>query len=794
MAHIEIDGKQLEVADGSTIIDAADALGLYIPRFCYHKKLSVAANCRMCLVQVEKSNKPVPACATPVTDGMKIATRSDVAIKAQQGVMEFLLINHPLDCPICDQGGECELQDLAVGYGAPKSRYQEAKRVVLNKDLGSLIATDMTRCIHCTRCVRFGVEIGGIMEMGQTGRGEHSEIGPYVKKAVASELSGNMIDLCPVGALTSKPFRYTARTWELSRRPSISPHDGFGSNLTVHVKQNRVMRILPRENEAINECWLSDRDRFGYEGLNAGERLKQPMLKQGGEWHEVDWPTALDYVAHGLKDIVATHGADQVGALAAPHATLEELYLLQKLLRALGSRHIDTRLRQADFSADGRPAGAPWLGSTIAEAAQQQQYLVIGSNLRKEQPLLAHRVRQATKQGARLSLIGADTTDPLCRVAHRAIVAPGALAGTLAQLALALSELTHKGLPADLAGSLNAVQVTEPIRAMAQTLLAGEGKAVWLGNQAQQHPQAVQIRLLAQAIADLSGATLGLLSEASNSTGAVLAGAVPMQGPLGAQVEPGLNARAMLEQPRRAYLLLDVEPEFDLANAHLGLAAMQAADTVIVMSPFKSAAALQYADVLLPVGPFTETSGTFVSMEGRLQSFNAAVKPLGETRPGWKVLRVLGNMLGLAGFDYESTEEVRNELTRQGAGKLSDLLDNRVTHAAASLAAAPGGAVERVGEVGWYQVDSITRHADSLQKTPDAKNAALAWLPGSLLARLGLAEGDTVRVRQGEATAEMTVGRDDLLPDNCARIAAGLPQTAGLGDLYGAVTLERTGG
>ncbi|MDP3686326.1 MAG: NADH-quinone oxidoreductase subunit NuoG, partial [Sulfurimicrobium sp.] len=384
--------------------------------FCYHKKLSIAANCRMCLVQVEKAPKPLPACATPVTDGMKVLTRSESAIRAQKGVMEFLLINHPLDCPICDQGGECQLQDLAVGFGGVASRYEEEKRVVANKELGPLISTDMTRCIHCTRCVRFGQEISGVMELGQAGRGEHSEIMPFVERTVDSELSGNMIDLCPVGALTSKPFRYTARAWELTRRASVSPHDSLGSNLAVHVKSNRVMRVVPRENESINECWLSDKDRYSYEALNSEQRLTQPMIKRHGEWQECDWQTALEYVANGLKRIRDDHGADQIGALASPHSTLEELYLVQKLVRGLGSGNVDHRTRQSDFSADGATRGAPWLGQSIAAVQELDCILVVGSNLRKDHPLLAHRLRQAVKAGADLNLLNPLDDDLLCRV------------------------------------------------------------------------------------------------------------------------------------------------------------------------------------------------------------------------------------------------------------------------------------------------------------------------------------------------------------------------------------------
>src|SRR5919109_1313057 len=397
MPKLEIDGKPVEVPQGGTVMDAANKLGVYIPYFCYHKKLTIAANCRMCLVEVEKAPKPLPACATPATEGMKVWTHSKLAKDAQNGVMEFLLINHPLDCPICDQGGECQLQDLAVGYGASNSRYTEEKRVVLRKELGPLVAAEeMSRCIQCTRCVRFGQEIGGIMELGLAGRGENAEIVSFVGRAVESELSGNMIDLCPVGALTSEPFRYKARTWELTRRRSISPHDSLGSNLVVQVKQNRVMRVLPLENDAINECWLSDKDRFSYEGLNSPDRLQRPMVKTDGVWREVDWHDALEFVAQHIK-------GENLGVLASPHSTLEELYLAGRL--AQGGGAADFRLRHADFSADGKRAGIPWLGMTVADLQSLDRVLVVGSFLRKDHPLLAHRLRQAAKRGAHIHML-----------------------------------------------------------------------------------------------------------------------------------------------------------------------------------------------------------------------------------------------------------------------------------------------------------------------------------------------------------------------------------------------------
>src|SRR5438105_13037728 len=627
MLNLEIDGKAVQVRNGGTVMDAANTLGIYIPYFCYHKKLSIAANCRMCLVQVEKAPKPLPACATPATEGMKVWTHSDQAIQAQKSVMEFLLINHPLDCPICDQGGECQLQDLAVGYGGSSSRYREAKRVVFRKNLGPLVAAEeMTRCIQCTRCVRFTQEVAGVMELGMIGRGEHAEIVSFIGRTVDSELSGNSIDLCPVGALTSRPFRFTARPWELTRRRSVSPHDALGSNLIVQVKVDRVMRVLPLDNAAINECWLSDKDRFSYEALNSEERLTAPMIKRAGEWKAVDWQTALEYVANGLSDVVAKHGAHAVGALVSPHSTLEELALAARFMRALGSDNIDFRLRQTDFRDAGRRAGIPWLGMPIAELNSLDRALIVGSFLRKDHPLLAQRLRQAAKKGAEISSLHSVDDDWLMRVAHKSIVAPSMFAAMLAEIVVAAAQRAGKSAPIPLSG----IVPTAAAEAIATSLLSGSKRAVFLGNVAVQHPDAAQIAALAHALCEMAGAAFGVLTEAANTVGGYLANAIPEGG--------GLDAQAMLADPRRAYFLLHAEPEFDCANPVAARSALEKAELVVVMSPFKHGTA--YADVLLPVAPFTETPGTFVNCEGRVQSFHAVVYPRGETRPAWKVLRV----------------------------------------------------------------------------------------------------------------------------------------------------------
>jgi NADH-quinone oxidoreductase subunit G len=780
MIEIELDGKKVSVPEGSVVMHAADQAGTYIPHFCYHKKLSIAANCRMCLVDIEKAPKPMPACATPVTQGMIVRTKSDKALKAQQGVMEFLLINHPLDCPICDQGGECQLQDLAVGYGGSSSRYTEEKRVVFHKNVGPLISMEeMSRCIHCTRCVRFGQEVAGAMELGMIHRGEHSEITTIAGETIDSELSGNMIDICPVGALTSTPFRYSARTWELSRRKSVSPHDSLGANLIVQVKANKVMRVVPLENDAVNECWISDRDRFSYEALNSDQRITAPMIKQGGEWKTVDWTAALQYVVRGLTQISLDHGPKTIGALASSTSTVEELHLLAKLVRGLGSESIDHRLRHADFANLGEAAAtgptARWLGTPVAALSALQRAFVIGSFLRKDHPLLAQRIRQATRKGAKVHSLNAVHDDWLMPVATRLTAAPSAWVQALADVASGIA--TAKGVDAPMAGRANA-----QAQAIADSLIGGERKAVLLGNAAAQHPQAGALLALANWIGEQTGATVGYLGESGNSVGAQLVGAVPGPG--------GLNAAQMLSAapagPLKAFLLLNVEPGLDAANGAAAIAALQAAEMVVALSPFKTAAH-DVADVILPIAPFTETSGTFVNAEGRAQSFHGVVKPLGDARPAWKVLRVLGNLLELKGFDFETSEDVR----AQALGDLSALatrLDNRATMPSAA-AAAPAG-LERIADVPIYSTDATVRRAASLQLTADAQ-APVVSLSAQVWAELGLAAGAQVRVSQGDARAVLPARLDASLAPNAVRVPAGHAHTAALGAMFGSLTVEK---
>ena len=779
MVEIEIDGNKIEVTEGSTVMVAANQLGIYIPHFCYHKKLSIAANCRMCLVEVEKAPKPLPACATPVTAGMKVITNSPRAIKAQKGVMEFLLINHPLDCPICDQGGECQLQDLAMGYGGSASRYTEEKRVVFHKSVGPLIsAEEMSRCIHCTRCVRFGQEIAGVMELGMAGRGEHSEILTFVGRGVESELSGNMIDVCPVGALTSKPFRYSARTWELQRRKSVSAHDSLGSNLVVQVKSNAVMRVLPLENDSINECWLSDRDRFSYEGLSSPDRLLKPRLRQDGQWREVDWQVALDYAAHALSSVKTAHGPAAIGALATPQASLEELTLMASLMRGLGSENIDFRARLADAALATGLKGAPWLGMPIDSVNALQRIVLVGSFLRKDHPLLAARVRAAVKRGARVAVLNAATDDLLMPTASRWSLAPSQWAHGLAAARVALLRARGEAIPQDLAG----IEPDAAATALAAVLADGERKAVFLGNSVGHHPQASAVTAQAQALADASGATLGWLVEGANGTGGYLAGAIPGAG--------GLDARAMVEQPRNAYLLLGIEPRLDHGHPAAALSALKSADTVIALSAYVSDDLLETADCLLPIAPFTETSGSFVNAAGTVQSFNGVVRPAGDARPAWKVLRVLGNLLNLDGFDQDSSEQVRDAVLSGGVSGRLSVRFAATPGAVSAQKPVEGSSLERIADVPIYFADPIVRRATSLQDTTDAQ-APRARLNSATAARLGLGVGQSIRLSQAAAgAATLPVLIDEQVADGVVRLAAGHVASADLNAMIGPIQGE----
>ena len=706
LVNIEVDGQPLQARKGQMLIQATDAAGIYVPRFCYHEKLSVAANCRMCLVEVEKAPKPMPACATPVMEGMKAFTRSPRALAAQKATMEFLLINHPLDCPICDQGGECELQDLAQGFGGSVSRFSERKRVVRDKDIGPLVSTDMTRCIHCTRCVRFTQEVAGMQSLGTLGRGENMEIGTWIEHAVTHELSGNIIDLCPVGALNSRPFRHRARSWEMTQHPLVSPHDCVGSNLFGHVLRGELMRVVPRPNEEINETWIADRDRFSYVAVKSADRLQKPMLKSEGQWQEVSWEKALEVAAERLGK--ASRDGQGVGLLGSPTATTEELYLLARIGRTQGWP-VDSRLRQVDFRDPLSGPQHPLLGLSIADHAGVSTALVVGSRVRQEVPILAHRLRlAAVRGGGHISFLDSEEQVLHFPVAQQWVQAPSEWLNTLLAILKSACELKGKEVPARFVAATGSIEVSAEHRRIAEGLIGEGSRVVLLGLLAGRHSAFADLLAAAQAICDLTGARLGLLSEGPNSVGASMAGAVAHRSPGGAAVaEPGLTVQGMLDARLGAYVLHGgIEPEFDIA---LASATSQLAQSpfVVALTPFVTDSMRQWADLLLPIGTFAETSGTYVNGEGRWQSFAGCARPLGESRPGWKVLRVLGNLLGIEGFDYESSEQVRDELRSQLVEVPAGASDRPVT----SL---PVPAVEPLG---MYRVDALIRRSEPLQQT-----------------------------------------------------------------------------
>lgn len=774
MVELTIDGIKVEAPEGSMVIQAAHKIGVFVPHFCYHKKLSIAANCRMCLVDVEKAPKALPACATPVTNGMVVHTRSERAVAAQKSVMEFLLINHPLDCPVCDQGGECQLQDLAVGYGGSESRYHEEKRVVPTKDMGPLISTEaMQRCIHCTRCVRFGQEIAGVMEIGMLNRGEHSEITTFVGKSVDSELSGNMIDICPVGALLSRPFKFNARTWEMARRFSVSPHDSLGANLVVQTKMDRVMRVVPFENDAVNECWISDRDRFSYEGLYSEDRLAHPMVKgSDGQWREASWTDALRAVTHGLSEVREHFGGAQIGAIGSPTATTEELALLARLARALGSENIDFRLRTIDPEFDQALAGAPWLGMPVTDLATLDRVLVVGSFLRKDHPLMAQRLRQAAKAGTQVSFIDACADNPLMPVAARITTNPQNIANALIEVLVALLQSAQKPVPAAFAG----VQPSAEAMAIAASLASGQRVAVLLGNAVVSSAHASVLAANASALAKAANARLGFLTQGGNTVGGYLAGATPGKG--------GLTAEQMLQNPLKAYIVLHTEPAHDADNGARALDTLKAAGFKVALTAYRSAAQ-DWADVMLPVAPFTETSGTFVNAAGMAQSFKGVAAPFGDTRPAWKVLRVLGNLLELPGFDDETSESVRDAVLAAG---VDARLSNEIRREPALVSVQAG--IQRVTDVPIFRSDAIVRRAQALQQT-NASRAPVARMAASLLTQLGLNDGDNVKLTSTQGSVTLPCMLDDTVASGCVRVPSAFDETLALGSGAGLLNVER---
>ncbi len=784
MAKIEINGTPLEVGDGKMLLEVADEHGITIPRFCYHNKLSIAASCRMCLVEVEKAPKPMPACATPVTDGMKVFTRSPKAIAAQRAVMEFLLINHPLDCPICDQGGECDLQEVAMGYGNDVSHYHESKRVVASKDIGPLIATEMTRCIHCTRCVRFGQEIAGMMELGAPGRGEHMHITTYVENSVTSELSGNVIDLCPVGALTSKPYRFHARPWEMTAVASVSPHDCVGANTSLHVRRNQVMRVVPRDNEAVNETWLADRDRFSYTALDHAERLTVPMIKKDGKWQESDWDTALTFAAEGLRKVAENSGAGQLGALAGYGATNEEYYLLQKLMRGIGSGNIDHRLRQLNLSGQDAAPVFPYLGQAIAELDGVNAALLIGSNIRKEQPLLAQRLRKAVRNGGALMAINPVDYAFNIPVAHKCITPASAMVDEAAAVAKALLEMSGESAPADFNST---VTVTDEHKAMASALKDAEQATVLVGNLTAHHPEQAALVQLAALVARLSGSRFGFLAEGGNSAGAWLAGFVPHRDAGGkAAGTTGMDWRQMTESSLKGYVLLGLEPELDSIDTAALSGAVESAEFVVSLTSYASESMKAGCDVLLPVALTPETSGSMVNAEGQWQIFNAAVSAPGDARPAWKVLRVLGNLFDLGGFEFMSSEEVRDELL--GACEAAEASSDIVWQA--PTVSGKSGDLQRISDFPIYAVDGMVRRAAPLQETVDARPAAI-HVNSATLDKAGLTGESEARLLQDGKECVLPLVNDDTVADDCVYVACGLTETSGLGAGFGPVQLAK---
>lgn len=788
MVDIEIDGRSLHVEPNTTIIEAADKVNIYIPRFCYHKKLSIAANCRMCLVEVEKSAKPLPACATPVTAGMKVFTKSAKAKEAQRSVMEFLLINHPLDCPICDQGGECELQDLSLGYGSSLSRFTESKRSVKDDNLGSLIATEMTRCIQCTRCVRFGQEIAGIKELGALNRGENLQISTYIAHSLESELSGNIIDLCPVGALTSKPFRFKARAWELTQSPSIAPHDCLGSNIYVHTRREQLMRVVPRDNEAINETWLSDRDRYSYLGINSKERLTKPHIKENGQWFIVDWPTALAKLVTGFNNVLQKHGPQKMGALASPSSTTEEFYCLQKLWRSLGSPHIDHRLHQCDVSDDTlAPLYPP--GLALTELEQASFVLLIGSTIRREQPLAAQRLRKAQCAGANIASIHCiDVSFPF-PLHEKIIVHPDELVLTLAGIAKALDH------DKQLAGV--GIQSSEVQLALAKQLTQAEKPLLILGAVAHNHPAAALIRQLSQFIAHRSGARCVYLTEGANSVGGWLAGAIPHRLAGGTAVTPGLSTAEMFATDLRAYLLLNVEPTLDCANPQAASNALHHAEFVVALSPFKAKSLLEHANMLLPIATFAEIQGSFINMAACWQTFLPAMPPVGEARSACELLQTLGHLLKLPDFSHSDHAFIREQLepllvNTVIASQASDFAENGQVLADKLDVFIQNNSINKktiicIKEWPMYGIDSIVRRSEPLQQAASCDPLA-AIINSNLATELMLEKGQWVIIKQGQGSARLLLQIDENIPDHCVW----LPQceaTAALGESFGVVEI-----
>ena len=780
---VTINGQEIETQPGRLLIDVADENDIVIPRFCYHKRLSVAANCRMCLVEIERAPKPMPACATQCMDGMVVQTHSHKALAAQKSTMEFLLINHPLDCPICDQGGECELQDVAMGFGEGISKYTEQKRVVMDKNIGPLIATDFTRCIHCTRCIRFGDEIAGMPELGATGRGEHMEIGTYIEKSIVSELSGNVIDVCPVGALTAKPSRYTARPWELTQHASISAHDCVGSNTWVHSRGNRVMRVVPRENESINESWISDRDRFSYTSVASEKRLTQPLLREKGELNPVDWETALNAAAEMLEQAGAS-----LATLVSPQATLEEQFLAQKLTRALGSSNIDHRLRQVDFSAQDNAPVMPWLGRSLASLESLDAALIVAGSLRYQQPLLSHRLRKAVlKNNAAVSSIGHSRGQYNFALQQELAGSSAQIIHDLGAVALALAETSAKPLSSRLSKMLQDCEIGEAHRAIAASLAAGSNSAIIVGVEALANPQLSLLQELCEAITQCADATLGYLSDSANSAGACLAGVLPHRGPAGVALDnAGEHAADILSASHKLLLTFALNP---LLDTHESGRLADNNESIIAINSFDNEFVQQQATLVLPLASVLESSGSFVNVEGLWQSFKGCVESRGDSRQGWKILVALGQVLRPGEFDYADSLAVRNELkTLCSDVALSNLCGisskvNKLPQAA--------GKVEKVGCTPIYASDDMVRLSSALQATPLMRMQSCVTMNRQMASSNKLLDSEQVQVKQGKGTAVLPLRLDEGVPDGCAWVPGGIDAVRYLADAYGKISLEK---
>ena len=776
MVNIEVDGRPMEVPKNSMIIEATDKAGISIPRFCYHSKLSIAANCRMCLVDIEKAPKPMPACATPVMDGMKIYTQSRRAVDAQHGVMEFLLINHPLDCPICDQGGECELQDLAMGYGRSVSRFTERKRVVQDHNIGPLVQTDLTRCIQCTRCVRFLDEIAGTNELGMYGRGDRSEIGTSLSQGIDSELSGNVIDLCPVGALTNKPFRFSARAWELMARPSLAVHDGVGSNLWYHTRRGRVLRAVPRDNESTNEAWLSDRDRYSHFGLNSDDRVLEPMVKVNDQWQTVSWDEGIRAAAKALRRSVTAHGGAGLGVLMSASASTEEHYLARRLANGLDCPNMDYRLREQDFSDDKALGRMASFQTPMAAIDAADAILLIGSNIRHEAPILGQRVRKAWRTGAQVAALNPVDWNFHFELADKLIAAPQHMVTELAALAAAVAKLTGQQVPESLQTALSGVEAGASHDAMAEMLNGSGGKMLILGQAAMAHGQASWLRQLSAWIATATGAALNIIPHGGNSTGAAMAACA-------GAVEPGLNAREMLVTPLKKYLLWDIEPELDVANPANAMQALDSAEGVLAVSAFASEGLKAVADVILPLAPLAESEGLFYALDGQSFVAEAAVSASGQARPGWKILRRLGAELELDGFSQVDIASLRKEM-------LSEIVDADCETSEVELVAPKAeGDFYRVGEVAMYAVDALCRRSEYLQQTVHAENAYVGLNPDDA-GRKGFADGHEVKVSQGGGHVILPVRLCDELPAGAVWVKSATEAGIALGDSFGPISVE----